>query len=258
MPLEGVVGPNDRIVFDNDGTPFVVLGDVLDMNDDAQGCKRFLLEVLRRAIYDWACFKGRRGKAGEVWREANTWLFIEGPGHPWWEQRAREGLEHLSFLSICERLDKDPALMREAAAGFDMETVINTGRPPLHRYPDQELGDDHTYEEHLSMPLLLGEAGRRIVHLVPRCSEWSFVGPYVVITRDADHRVEGYVDRSEEPPRVARVREEAMEELGDSAQFLLTPKCRAWSEPGFRLLVARNNGRLSELAQPAEPSIEGS
>ena len=245
---EATLFPASRVVYDDDGTPFVVLGDdILDADDDAQSCKRFLLEILLRAAYDWACFGGKGGKRGKLWLDANTWLFDEGPGHPWWETREREGRVHLSFLAICDRFDKDPEITREAVTRFDLEAVISGGRPPLNRYPGCEVGDDHTYSEYLIMPLLLGNEARRITYRSPRTSEWGR-GIFCALADECDDPIDTYVDRSREPEPVAHVHSDAMEEGERPVELPIIPKTCAWDKIG---VAVWNHHRAHHSGYPA-------
>jgi hypothetical protein len=45
------------------------------------GCKTLLLEIIRRAAYDWVLYRGSRRMVQKVMAEqAYRWLFLENPG----------------------------------------------------------------------------------------------------------------------------------------------------------------------------------
>lgn len=77
--------------------------------------------------------------------EAYTWLFEELPGHPWWEERKRDGYLITSFLSICELLDLDPPYVRERVKKMTPKQIMTAGRPAEKRRRPK---DDVHYAEH--------------------------------------------------------------------------------------------------------------
>jgi hypothetical protein len=100
---------------------------------DASRCRALLLEVIRRAAYDWVLYNGTRRPERMHARDAHTWLFEEEPGHPAWEARQRAGEPLLSFLSICEVLDLDPETVRARIRSMTVQDIMTAGRPAERR-----------------------------------------------------------------------------------------------------------------------------
>jgi hypothetical protein len=116
----------------------------------AIGAKSLLLEIVRRAAFDWVLYRGsRRLDQKALAEDAYTWLFVEGPGHPNWKIRKEEGKELTSFLSICEQLDLDPEKLRGYVRNLTPNRVMSSGRPPENSRP----GDATIYVEvHANVP----------------------------------------------------------------------------------------------------------
>lgn len=75
---------------------------------EAEGAKALLLEIIRRAAFDWVLYKNSsRPDQRALSQEAYTWLFEEDEEHPNFELRQREGKELTGFISICDLLDMD-------------------------------------------------------------------------------------------------------------------------------------------------------
>jgi len=93
-----------------------------------------LAEILRRAAYDWVLYRSsRRLRDAELARDAYVWLFEEGPGHPNWIEREKDGWAVFSFLTICDSLDMDPQAVRERIKKMTPSDVTSIGRPPVRR-----------------------------------------------------------------------------------------------------------------------------
>lgn len=97
----------------------------------AQGARALLLEVFRRAAYDWVLYKtSRRLDQRQLAEDAYVWIFVEDEDHPNWQTRKENDKELLSFLSICEQLDLDPAVLRRHVKTLTPNKVMSSGRPP--------------------------------------------------------------------------------------------------------------------------------
>ena len=110
------------------------------------GCKTLLLEIIRRAAYDWVLYRGSRRMVQKVMADqAYRWLFLELPGTADWQQRMREGKHITSFESICEGLDLDPDTVRRHIKKLTPRNVMSVGRPAEYRRRDvfaANAGDD--------------------------------------------------------------------------------------------------------------------
>lgn len=105
-----------------------------DLETLTVGCRALLLEVIRRAGYDWVLYRGsRRLKTKQIAEDAYHWLFEEKPGDASWAQRKEEGKELTSFLAICEALDLDPEYVRDTIRKLTVKDVLSVGRPATHR-----------------------------------------------------------------------------------------------------------------------------
>jgi hypothetical protein len=104
---------------------------------EVNGCKTLLLEVIRRAAYDWVLYRSSRRLLHRTLAEqAFRWLFLEGPGTPDWEERKREGKHITSFVVICESLDLDPSAVRRHIRRLTPKNVTSVGRPAEYRRRD--------------------------------------------------------------------------------------------------------------------------
>lgn len=102
---------------------------------DIGNVRALLLEIVRRAAYDWVIYRNNRRLAHrKVAQDAYVWLFLEGPGHPDWIERGREGWSFFSFISICEALDLDPGSVRQHIRKLTPRRIQSMGRPPTHRH----------------------------------------------------------------------------------------------------------------------------
>lgn len=104
---------------------------------EINGCKTLLLEVIRRAAYDWVLYRASRRMVQKVLAEqAYRWLFTEIPGSADWKEREREGKHISSFISICESLDLDPDTVRRHIKRLTPKNVMSVGRPAEYRRRD--------------------------------------------------------------------------------------------------------------------------
>jgi len=100
---------------------------------EISGCQNLLLEVIRRAAYDWVLYRNSRRMVQRVIAEqAYTWLFVEMPGTADWHKRERYGLQATSFLAICDNLDLDPQRIRQHIQRLTPQNIVGT-RPAQAR-----------------------------------------------------------------------------------------------------------------------------
>jgi len=127
---------------------------------DFSNTRALLLEIVRRAAYDWVMYRGnRRIKLRAFAKDAYVWLFVEKPGHPDWIERGRAGWSAFSFLSICALLDLDPEEVRKHIRLLTPRRIQSMGRPPTVRHPSpvQEMGC--LLPEGSSIPGMASEVG---------------------------------------------------------------------------------------------------
>lgn len=106
-----------------------------------------LLEVLRRAAYDWVLYRSsRRMDQRTIAHDAYVWLFEEDEYHPWRELREEEGTQLLSFETICEVMDFDMERVRGYVRKLTPDKIKTAGRPPERRKRQTE--DSSYYSEH--------------------------------------------------------------------------------------------------------------
>lgn len=120
----------------------------LDEQLEASRCRALLLEIVRRAVYDWVLYRQHdRLELKAIASDAYTWLFEEEPGHPAARRRQREGRGLTSLIAICEVLDLEPEQVRRRAKNMDVRAILTAGRPPEVRRR-REVADDSDYQEH--------------------------------------------------------------------------------------------------------------
>lgn len=113
-------------------------------------CKALLLEVLRRAAYDWVLYRQHRNlDKRTLAHDAYIWLFEEDTNHPYRHERMTAPFENgyeltsserllTSFHAVCEQLDLDPAQVRVCIKKMDVRSIIASGRPPQQRHHSRE------------------------------------------------------------------------------------------------------------------------
>jgi hypothetical protein len=103
---------------------------------DASNVRALLLEIIRRASYDWVIYRGNKDLMHrKTARDAYVWLFKEGPGHPDWVERERAGYALFAFINICGALDFDPDVVRMHIRKLTPHRIQSMGRPPTKRRP---------------------------------------------------------------------------------------------------------------------------
>lgn len=101
---------------------------------EINGCKALLLEVVRRAAYDWVLYRtSRRLQYKKLAEDAFLWLFSESPGDVRWTERAMSQKSITSFVAICEALDLDPDAVRVQIRKLTIKNVMSVGRPAEYR-----------------------------------------------------------------------------------------------------------------------------
>lgn len=108
--------------------------DPSDTQQEVNGCKGLLLEIIRRAAYDWVLYRtSRRLLNKRLADHAYRWLFQENDKHPDWAERQESGKYITSFESICFELDLDPEMVRGHIRRLTPKNVMSVGRPPEYR-----------------------------------------------------------------------------------------------------------------------------
>ena len=114
---------------------------------DASCCRALLLEILRRAAYDWVLYRtSSKLQDKQLADDAYYWLFVETKESSTWENRKEEGKVMTAFLTICDILDLDPEKVRAHIRQLTVRHVMSVGRPAERRYGSAEelVGDEHT------------------------------------------------------------------------------------------------------------------
>jgi hypothetical protein len=101
---------------------------------EASNCRALLLEVIRRAAYDWVLYRGSSKLPNRLLAEsAYQWLFVEEPGSVAWVNRSKHGKELMAFVAICSQLDIDPDRMRATVRTMTERDIMGAGRPAERR-----------------------------------------------------------------------------------------------------------------------------
>lgn len=105
-----------------------------EIQQEIVGSKSLLLEIIRRAAYDWVLYRSsRRLLHKKLAEESFIWLFKEEPGHPDWDERATNGKQMTSFVGICSALDLDVDTLRGHIRRMTAKNVTSVGRPAEYR-----------------------------------------------------------------------------------------------------------------------------
>lgn len=97
------------------------------------GCKALLLEIIRRASYDWVLYRqSSRLPQKKLAEEAYHWIFVEESG----EERTKNGKHLTGFVAICDLLDLDPDSVRARIRLLTVANVMSVGRPAEYRRQD--------------------------------------------------------------------------------------------------------------------------
>lgn len=104
---------------------------VLEQAREADGARALLLEIIRRAAYDWVLYRGSsRLDQKQLAEDAYVWLFVEDEKHPHWALRAKEGKSLTALLAICHELDLEVETVRKHVRSLTPNKVMSSGRPP--------------------------------------------------------------------------------------------------------------------------------
>lgn len=123
---------------------------------EISGCKALMLEIIRRASYDWVLYRTSKVlQKRRLAEDAFNWLFSEGPGHQDWMERISSEKEITSFIAICQALDLDPDMVRGHVRRLTVQNVMSIGRPAEYR--KQDWREDETYNTSSMGERLLSE-----------------------------------------------------------------------------------------------------
>jgi len=115
------------------------------LQQEINGCKALLLEIVRRAAYDWVLYRGSHRLLHKTLAEhAYHWMFVERDGGAEWTERGRHGKHITSFVGICEGLGLDVDLVRKHIKRLTPKNVLSVGRPAEYRRREvfSSSGDD--------------------------------------------------------------------------------------------------------------------
>lgn len=118
-----------------------------DQQAEAGSCRALLLEIIRRASFDWVLYRSSSKLAARQLAEsAYHWLFVEDEDTKQWQMRDRSGKGMLSFLAICDTMDMDPERVRARVRLLTSKDIMGAGRPAEHRKKaknsDEAVSDD--------------------------------------------------------------------------------------------------------------------
>ncbi len=121
-----------------------------DRQAEAGNCRALLLEVIRRASYDWVLYRNSSKLPNKLLAEsAFHWLFVENESSPVWTQRERNGKGMMSLIAICDALDIEPSSVRRRARELTEKDIMGAGRPAERRKTKQN-EDAMSSDEHMA------------------------------------------------------------------------------------------------------------
>jgi hypothetical protein len=104
------------------------------VQQEIHGCKSLLIEIIRRAAYDWVLYRtSRRMLHKKLAEHAYQWLFVEEEGDAGWQERLDNDKYITSFTAICSALDMDPEKLRALIRVLTPKNVMSVGRPAEYR-----------------------------------------------------------------------------------------------------------------------------
>lgn len=104
---------------------------------EIEGCKNLLVEIIRRAAYDWVLYRtSRRMLHKKLAEHAYQWLFVEEENDAGWKERMDNEKYITSFTAICTALELDPESVRKHVMKLTPKNVMSVGRPAEYRRRD--------------------------------------------------------------------------------------------------------------------------
>lgn len=120
-----------RSAWDPDERPYSLDSDPLL---ESSSCRALLLEIIRRASYDWVLYRTSSKLANRVLADsAFHWLFVEEEGTPAWKQRELNDKELTGFIAICDALELDVSQVRKRIRMLTDKDIMGAGRPAEKR-----------------------------------------------------------------------------------------------------------------------------
>lgn len=132
LPAPPDLGDLDlRSAWDPDERPYSPDSDPLL---ESSSCRALLLEIIRRASYDWVLYRTSSKLDKRMLADnAYHWLFVEEEGTPTWRQREQNDKELTSFVAICEALEIDVQQVRRRMRALTERDIMGAGRPAEKR-----------------------------------------------------------------------------------------------------------------------------
>jgi hypothetical protein len=101
---------------------------------ESSACRALLLEVIRRAAYDWVLYRSSSKLPNRQLAESSfIWLFVETPESATGELRHRNGKDLTGFVNICDLLEIDPEKVRAKVRTMTIRDIMGAGRPAERR-----------------------------------------------------------------------------------------------------------------------------
>lgn len=120
-----------------------------DSQLESSNCRALLLEIIRRAAFDWVLYRGSSKLPNRLLAEsAYQWLFVEEPESAAWRLRESSGKGLTSFIAICGQLDIDPERVRATVRLMTQRDIMGAGRPAERR---KGKGDEAMHGDDLSV-----------------------------------------------------------------------------------------------------------
>jgi len=120
-----------RSAWDPDERPYSLDSDPLL---ESSSCRALLLEIIRRASYDWVLYRTSSKLANRMLADnAYHWLFVEEEGTSAWKQREFNDKELTGFVAICDALELDVNQVRKRIRTLTERDIMGAGRPAEKR-----------------------------------------------------------------------------------------------------------------------------
>lgn len=127
-----------------------------DRQLESGNCRALLLEIVRRAAYDWVLYRTSSKLQNRMLADnAFQWLFVEEPDSVLWKQREQSDKELTGFVSICDALELDPNQVRKRVRLLTNRDIMGAGRPAekrRHKHNDEVMQSDdlHVFDVDVS------------------------------------------------------------------------------------------------------------